>query len=280
MRVAPGNSVCGDGGGPAGILRGVSYAVQTDVYEGPVDLLLHLILKDEVDLYEISLSRIVDGFLAYLDAAVAALDLELTTEFLVIAATLVDLKARRLLPGPVDVEVDEELALFEQRDLLLARLIEAKTFRDAGGALEVLAQAASRSLPRTAGLEERFLALAPDLLAGVTPADLHAAWLRVSSPAPPPPRVQLDHVAPVKVSVGEAVEDLVARLPGAGLVTFRFLTEGMVDRMEVIVRFLAVLELYKQGLIELGQAMTFGDLEVSWVGEPDSVFAGVDSYDG
>ena len=85
----------------------MSYAVQTDVYEGPVDLLLHLILKDEVDLYEISLSRIVDGFLAYLDGAVAALDLELTTEFLVIAATLVDLKARRLLPGPVDVEVDE-----------------------------------------------------------------------------------------------------------------------------------------------------------------------------
>ncbi len=272
--------VCGDESGPPGILRDVSYAVHTEVYEGPVDLLLHLILKDEVDLYEISLSHIVDGFLAYLDGVVAALDLELTTEFLVIAATLVDLKARRLLPGPVDVEVDEELALFEQRDLLLARLIEAKTFRDAGGALELLAQAAGRSLPRTAGLEERFLALAPDLLAGITPTDIHAAWLRVSAPVPPPPRVQLDHVAPIKVSVGEAVDDLVARLPGAGLVTFRFLTEGMVDRMEVIVRFLAVLELYKQGLIELGQAVTFGDLEVSWVGQPDSVFAGIDSYDG
>jgi segregation and condensation protein A len=258
----------------------VSYAVQTDVYEGPFDLLLHLILKDEVDLYEISLSRIVDGFLAHLDTLAAALDLEVTTEFLVIAATLVDLKARRLLPGPVDVEVDEELFLFEQRDLLLARLIEAKTFRDAGNAVELLAQAAGRSLPRTAGLEERFLALAPDLLAGITPADLHAAWLRVSAPAPPPPRVQIDHLAPIKVSVGDAVEHLVARLPGAGLLTFRALTEGIVDRMEVIVRFLAVLELYKQGLIEIGQAVTFGDLEVSWVGEPDSVFSGVDSYDG
>jgi len=272
--------VCGAGGGPAGILRGVSYAVHTDVYEGPVDLLLHLILKDEVDLYEISLSRIVDGFLAYLDSVVAALDLELTTEFLVIAATLVDLKARRLLPVPVDVEVDEELALFEQRDLLLARLIEAKTFRDAGGALELLAQAAARSWPRTAGLEERFIALAPDLLAGVTPADLHAAWVRVSAPAPPPPRVVLDHVAPIRVSVGDAVEELMGRLPTLGLVTFRRLTEGMADRMEVIVRFLAVLELYKQGLIDIGQAVTFGDLEVSWVGEPDSVFAGTDSYDG
>lgn len=272
--------VCGAGTAPAGILRDVSYAVQTDVYEGPFDLLLHLILRDEVDLYEISLSRIVDGFLAHLDGLAAAVDLEVTTEFLVIAATLVDLKARRLLPGPVDVEVDEELALFEQRDLLLARLIEAKTFRDAGSALETMAQVASRSWPRTAGLEERFLALAPDLLAGVTPADVHAAWLRVSAPAPPPPRVVLDHVAPIRVSVDEAVEELLARLPGAGLLTFRALTEGMADRMEVIVRFLAVLELYKQGLIDLGQAVTFGDLEVSWVGEPGSVFAGADSYDG
>ena len=270
--------VCGVGRGPAGILRPVSYAVQTGVFEGPFDLLLHLILRDEVDLYEISLSSIVDAFLAHLDG-LGPLDLEVTTEFLVIAATLVDLKARRLLPGPVDVEVDEELALFEQRDLLLARLIEAKTFRDAGAALERLAQAASRSLPRTAGLEERFLALAPDLLAGVTPADVHAAWLRVSSPTPPP-RVVLDHLAPIRISVDDAVDDLRARLPGAGPLTFRMLTEGMVDRMEVIVRFLAVLELYKQGLVDIDQAVTFGDLHVCWVAEAGAVFAGADSYDG
>src|SRR5918998_5072352 len=195
--------VCGVRREAPGIVAAVSYAVQTDVYEGPFDLLLHLILRDEVDLYEVSLNRIVDAFLAHLDG-LAFLDLEVTTEFLVIAATLVDLKARRLLPGPVDVEVDEELALFEQRDLLLARLIEAKTFRDAGHALELMAQAASRSWPRTAGLEERFLALAPDLLAGVTAADVQAAWLRMSSPAPPP-RVQLDHVAPIRISVDQAV---------------------------------------------------------------------------
>ena len=276
--------VCGAGPGPAGILPNVSYAVQTEIFEGPVDLLLHLILKDEVDLYEISLSRIVDGFLEHLEGLVAALDLELTTEFLVIAATLVDLKARRLLPGPVDVEVDEELALFEQRDLLLARLIEAKTFRDAGATIERLVQAAARSLPRTAGLEERFVALAPDLLAGITPEKLLAAWLRVLAPAPPPPRVQLDHVAPVKVSVGEAVDHLMARLPGAGVLTFRALTEGVADRLEVIVRFLAILELFKQGLVEIDQVDTFGDLQVSWVPDPDvgggAVLAGVDSYDG
>jgi segregation and condensation protein A len=275
-----GPMVCGVGRGPAGILRVVSYAVQTDVFEGPFDLLLHLILRDEVDLYEISLTSIVDSFLAHLEGVVAAMDLEVTTEFLVIAATLVDLKARRLLPGPVDVEVDDELALFEQRDLLLARLIEAKTFRDAGNALELLAQAASRSWPRTAGLEERFVALAPDLLAGITPADVHAAWLRVSSPAPPPPRVVLDHVAPIRVTMEDAVNDLMSRLPGAGQLTFRALTEGLTDRIEIIMRFLAVLELYKQGVIDLGQAVTFGDLEVTWVGEADSVLAGMDSYDG
>jgi segregation and condensation protein A len=271
--------VCGAWRSPPGILPTVSYAVQTDVFEGPFDLLLHLILRDEVDLYEISLSRIVDGFLAYLDEAAAAVDLEVTTEFLVIAATLVDLKARRLLPGPVDVEVDEELALFEQRDMLLARLIEAKTFRDAGNALEHLAQAASRSWPRTAGLEERFLALAPDLLAGVTAGDLHAAWLR-ASPAPPPPRVVLDHVQPIRVTMEEAVDDLLSRLPGAGQLTFRALTAGLSERIEIIVRFLAVLELYKQGLVEIGQAVTFGDLEVIWVGEEGSVLAGMDTYDG
>ena len=261
----------------------VSYAVQTGDFDGPFDVLLHLILRDEVDLYEVSLSRIVDGFLAYLDG-IGVLDLDVTTEFLVIAATLVDLKARRLLPGRVDVEVDEELALFEQRDLLLARLIEAKTYRDAGATLERLIHAAARSLPRTAGLEERFVALAPDLLAGITPEKLHAAWLRVSAPAPPPPRVQLDHVAPIKVSVGEAVDHLMARLPGAGVLTFRALTEGVADRLEVIVRFLAILELYKQGLVEIDQADTFGDLQVSWVPDPEpgngAVYAGVDSYDG
>jgi segregation and condensation protein A len=257
----------------------VGYAVQTPVFEGPIDLLLHLILREEVELYDVPLSRIVDAYLAELDR-VGLCDLEVGTEFLVIAATLVELKARRLLPGPANVELDEELALFEERDLLIARLIEAKTYRDAGAALERLAQAASRSQPRTAGLEERFLSLVPDLLAGVTPADLHAAWLRVSAPAPLP-RVDLDHVAPIRASVRDAVEVLLASLPATGHTTFRALTSGLHERLEVIVRFLAVLELYKQGLVELDQATTFGELQVSWVGaEAGTELAGVDSYDG
>src|SRR5205085_9094332 len=124
------------------------------------------------------------------------------------------------------------------------RLLECKTFRDAGLALSRLASLAARSWPRTSGLEERFLALIPDFLAGVTGADIHAAYLRATSPKPPPPRVDLDHVAPIRVSVAEAVEELAGRLTAhgsTGRATFRSLTAGVEHRLEVIVRFLAVL---------------------------------------
>jgi len=236
-----------------------------------------------VDLYEVSLSRIVDAYLAelagmgigesrpeghtdYPDAApVAPLDLETATEFLVIAATLVELKTRRLLPSAANVDIDEELALFEERDLLLARLLECKTFRDAGAALARLADFASRSRPRTAGMEERFLSLAPDVLAGVTPEMLHAALVRAASPRPRP-RIDLDHVAPVRISVRDTVEELSATLALVGRTSFRGLTEGIEVPLEVIVRFLAVLELYKEGLVELEQASTFGQLEITWLG--------------
>jgi len=273
--------VCAAPPGPAGIVRCVSYEVQTPVFEGAFDLLLHLIAREEVDLYEISLSTIVDAYLAELDRMVGALDLEAATEFLVIAATLVELKTRRLLPGPADGDLEEELALFEERDLLLARLIECKTFREAGGALARMAAAAERSRPRTAGPGERFLTLAPDLLAGVTPADMAAAWLRVLTPKPPP-RVVLDHVAEIRATVGDALQELALALPAMGRASFRQLTEGLGGRMEVIVRFLAVLELYKQGLVELDQGSTFGSLEVTWVHDAAglaTLLDTVDSYD-
>jgi len=267
--------------GPPRYCRHVSYEVQTPVFEGAFDLLLHLIAREEVDLYEISLSTIVDAYLAELERMVGALDLEAATEFLVIAATLVELKTRRLLPGPADADLEEDLALFEERDLLLARLIECKTFREAGTALARLAAGADRSRPRTAGPPERFLSLAPDLLAGVTPADLSDAWLRVLTPKPPP-RVALDHVAEIRATVGDALQDLVRALPEVGRASFRQLTEGLDGRLEVIVRFLAVLELYKQGLVELDQGSTFGNLQVTWLHNEAGaaeLLATVDSYD-
>jgi segregation and condensation protein A len=240
------------------------YEVQTPVFAGPFDLLLHLIMREQVEIWDISLSRIVDAYVEEL-SRMAELDLEVATEFLLIAATLVELKTRRLLPGADDVDLDEELALWEERDLLLARLLECKTFKDAAHALAGMAEHAGRSYPRMAGMEERFLSLTPDLLAGVAPPDVRAAYLRAIRPKPTP-RVDLDHVAPIRLSVRDALDELLDELPRAGTITFRRLTQDLATRLDVIVRFLAVLELYKQGMIDLEQASTFGELVVTWSG--------------
>ncbi len=273
------------------------YEVRTPVFEGPFDLLLHLILRDQVELYDLQLSVIIDAYLAELDRLAGlgrshGLDLDVATEFVLIAATLVELKSRRLLPGTGDGDLDDELARWEQRDLLLARLVECKTFKDAAGALCRLGDAASHSYPRTAGLEDRFRDLAPDPLAGVTPLRLRDAMGRAGAPKPQA-RVDLDHVAPVRASVTDAVAELVDELPRAGRITFRALTASLVARLDVVVRFLAVLELFKQGLVELDQPATFGELTVVWLG-PDAEsqaaarsaaghvrsHATVDAYDG
>jgi segregation and condensation protein A len=259
----------------------VAYEVSTAVYEGPFDLLLHLILKEQVDLYEVSLAAIVDAYLHEIER-LPAVDLDIATEFLLIAATLVELKARRLLPGRDDIDLDEELALWEQRDLLLARLLECKTFKDVAGVLARLVDQAGRRVARIAGPDERYAALSPDLLDGVTPERLRDAFLRASAPRPVP-HVDLEHVGPIRVTVGEAIEELVDELRRAGRISFRRLTDGLIERIEVIVRFLAVLEMFKQGLVELDQAETFGEIEIRWVGaDVDArVSAGlIDDYEG
>ncbi len=258
--------------------RSVAYKVQTPVYEGPFDLLLHLILRDEVDLYDVSLGAIVDAYLAELDR-MRELDLEVATEFLLIAATLVELKSRRLLPGDGDIGLDDELALWEERDLLLARLLECKTFKDAARQLEAFAVEAGRSYPRTAGLEERFVGLVPDLLEGVTPDDLLAAAAHALAPRPRP-AIDLYHVTPAKITVSETVASLVEELPLAGRTTLRALTSSAVERMEVVVYFLALLELYKQGLVALTQLTTFGTLTVEWTGGADTDLTVIDLYEG
>lgn len=252
-------------------LAAVPYEVQTPVFEGPFDLLLHLILREQVDLYELRLSVIVDAFvaeldrLATLDGQRAGVDLEVATEFVLIAATLVELKTRRLLPGDDDIDLDEELALWEERDLLLARLLECKTFKDAAVALARLSTVADRSWPRTAGVEDRFAAVAPDLLDGITAEHVRAAYLRATA-APDVPRVELDHVAPIGVSVNDAVEELLEELPRVGRLTFRRLTAELGETLEVVVRFLAVLELAKQGLVDLEQPGAIGELTITWLG--------------
>ena len=262
----------------------MAYEVQTRVFEGPFDLLLHLILREEVDLYDVDLCTIVDAYIVELER-MEKLDLDVATEFLLIAATLIELKTRRLLPGENDLDIDDELALWSERDLLLSRLVECKTFKDAATALRSMAAGAGRSFPRTAGVDERFLAITPDLLAGVTGADLRAAYDRAIEPKPVP-MVNLDHVAPIRASVTDAVAELLDELPRVGRITFRELTEHLLERLEVVIRFLAVLELYKQGFIDIDQTERFGTLTVVWLGT-DGVDADelaglgfVDAYDG
>ena len=259
----------------------MAFAVATPVFEGPFDLLLHLILREQVDIYEVSLSRIVDAYLDEIEC-LQVIDLDIATEFLLIAATLVELKARRLLPGRDDVDLDDELALWEERDLLLARLLECKTFKDVAGVFGRLADDADRSFPRTAGPDERFDDLMPDLLEGTTSKRIHAAYLRAVTPKPVE-RIDLFHVAPIRASVADAVDELVDELPRVGRISFRRLTSGLVERLEVIVRFLALLELFKQGVIELNQDEQFGEIDVMWTGGLEPVAAGsiaIDDYEG
>ncbi|MDA8291250.1 MAG: ScpA family protein [Actinomycetota bacterium] len=241
----------------------MAYEVHIEVFDGPFDLLLRLIAAQEVDVYEVRLADIVDAFLAE-TRRIGTLDLELATQFLLVAATLVELKCRRLLPGGGEVDLDDELALFEARDYLLARLVECKTFSGAAAVLALLEQGAQRSLARRAGPDERFEGCAPDLLADVTAAQLAASAERALASRPVEPTA-LGDTRVEEVSVHATIEELVATLPARGAVTFRELTESSASRAEVVACFLALLELYKRALVDLDQAETFGALTVVWL---------------
>ncbi len=255
----------------------MAYEVETSVFSGPFDLLLHLILQDEVDLYEISLGGIIDAYIQEIQK-MEDVNLAVATEFLLIAATLIELKSRRLLPDASDLDLEDELALWEERDLLLARLLECKTFKDASHALKALTVDADLSFPRLVGMEEQFVGLMPDLLNGITGENLHEAFLRATAPKP---TLDLFHVTSAKLTVAETVEYLIEELPQMGRVTLRELTTGLVDRVEVVVYFLSVLELYKQGVIDLTQLSTFGTLTIEWVGiDQEKGLLGIDAYEG
>ena len=255
----------------------MKYAVSTPTFDGPFDLLLHLILREEVDIHEISLSNIVTAYLEEV-SRMPTVDLDLATEFLLIAATLIELKTRRLLPGKDDGDLDEELALWEERDLLLARLLDCKTFKDVASVFSDLVSRADLSFPRMAGPEERFASLMPDLLEGVSPLRLQRAYLRAAAQKPPKV-IGLEHVAPIRASVAEALVTVSDRLRIDGKTTFRRLVDGITDRIEIVVRFLAILELFKQGRVDLGQVERFGEIEVIWLGiEQDGVVT--DNYEG
>jgi segregation and condensation protein A len=258
----------------------VAIDVATPVYEGPFDLLLHLILREEEDIHEISLSTIVDAYLAEL-LKMKELDLEVATEFLLIAATLIELKTRRLLPGREAVDLDEELALWEERDLLLARLLECKTFKDVAKILASFVDDADRVYGRAVGPDERFSDVAPDLLEGLTIEKLERGFINAITPRKRD-ELSLYHISPIRFTVAEAVEELMEDIARVGSTSFRALTSGLVERLEIVVRFLAILEMYKQGFIELDQVNRFGDITVLWtgIGTGNESMTEIDSYEG
>ena len=230
----------------------MAYEVRLDVYEGPIGLLLTLIQSQSVDVYRISLSDLVRDFLAEIERR-KSLDLEVATEFLLVAATLLEIKCRRLLPGGSDIEDDEETAFDDERDVLLARLLEAKTYRDVSATLGLmLAEGAKRHF-RSAGFGPEVSHLVPDPLGLLSPTDILAAYEGVLATQGVPPMPEV-HVTPLpKMSVDDARAKINAHLAAAGVSTFDALVSDSANRMEVVVQFLGILELYKLGEIDIEQ---------------------------
>lgn len=267
----------------------VTYEVRTEAFAGPLDVLVKLVVSQEVDIWEVSLARLVDDFVAVMAAvelpAVAdgarngetagehridRIDIEAASEFALLAATLIELKSRRLLPAPEsELDLDEELAAYGTRDAALARLLEGRTFGRAARLLRERWDTAALSWPRRAGPEERFIAFAPDLLEGATRDDLAAALERVLAPKPVP-RVDISHLRAAGITVDEALCQIAERLADRGNMTFRELTSDLTERIVVVVYFLALLELFGSGLVELDQAERFGDIGVEWIGGDDA----------
>jgi segregation and condensation protein A len=246
----------------------VPYEVKIgEVFEGPVDLLLHLITKQRVDIYEVSISTITEEYLAAIDDF-AVLDLETATSFLVVAATLLELKSARLLPNR---RLDDETAhLLEERDLLLARLVECATYREAGAWIATALRRGQDFHARTAGLEPQFLDVAPELVVQASPYDVARVAARILAPKPEQV-LDTSHVQPIRVSVRDAIVELAGRLRGGGTYSFEQICAGRSERLEVVVRFLALLELYKAGAVELAQLDRFGDITAEWTGEVDEM---------
>jgi segregation and condensation protein A len=252
----------------------MAYEVKLEVFEGPIDLLLHLITRQRVDIYDVSLATITEEYLGAVKA-MDHLDLESATGFLVVAAALLELKSARLLPA---YNSDEAGHLLEERDLLLARLVECATYREAGSWIAGQLAAGARYHARQAGLEEPYAAIGPDILAGVGPLDLAAAGARLLATTPP---VVLDisHLAPIRASVRDAIVDVAERLHTRPA-TLDELCGPRPQRIDVVVRFLALLELYKAGAIELTQADRWGAIRASWTGDvaPAEVVDAAEEY--
>jgi segregation and condensation protein A len=244
------------------------FQVRLTNFEGPFDLLLQLIFAHRLDVTEVALHQVTDDFIAYTREIGAQLDLEETTAFLVVAATLLDLKAARLLPsGQIDDE--EDLALLEVRDLLFARLLQYRAYKHVAEMFAELEATALRSYPRSVSLEDRFTALLPEVMLGVD-AQRFAEIAAVAFTPRPVPTVAIGHLHDLQVSVPEQAKRLLMMLESRGSgqwATFSELVADCAAPMEVVGRFLALLELYRSRTVAFDQSEPLGVLQISWTGE-------------
>ncbi|MEU9981522.1 segregation/condensation protein A [Streptomyces sp. NPDC050856] len=240
------------------------FTVRLANFEGPFDLLLQLISRHRMDVTEVALSRVTDEFMAHIRAMGPDWDLDQTTEFLVVAATLLDLKAARLLPA-AEVEDEADLALLEARDLLFARLLQYRAYKRVADILSERLDGEGRRYPRTVGLEPHHAELLPDVVISVGAEGLAALAARAMRPRAEP-QVYVDHIHAPLVSVREQAEVVVARLRERGGATFRELADDAPDTLTVVARFLALLELYRDKAVALDQEEALGELVVRWTG--------------
>ena len=253
------------GSGDAHPSTGLAFSVALTNFEGPFDLLLTLIGRHKLDVTEIALAKVTDDFIAYLRREGGELDLETTSQFLVVAATLLDLKAARLLPTG-DVEDEDDIALLEARDLLFARLLQYRAYKEVAALFAARMAAEARRHPRAVGPDERFIGLLPEVLLGLGPHEFARLAGRALAPRPAPPSIGLAHLHGAQVSVREQATVVAMRLQRLGHATFRALVADCDTTVLVVARFLAVLELYREGVVMFDQVSPLGELQLRWIG--------------
>lgn len=247
--------------------RSTPFTVHLDVFEGPFDLLLGLIGKHELDITEVALAQVTDEFVAHINAAGRAWDLGQASEFLVVAATLLDLKAARLLPA-ASVEDEDDLGILEARDLLFARLLQYRAFKQIADVFAVRLAEVGRRRPRAVSLDPQHAALLPELVLRITPDQLAALAARALTPRTVP-TVGLEHLHAPAVSVHEQAALLASRLRRSGSATFSGLIRDVDGTQVVVARFLALLELFRDGSVTFEQAVPMAELTVRWCGSDD-----------
>src|SRR6188472_2019922 len=247
-----------------------AFEVRLDNFEGPFDLLLSLISKHKLDITEVSLHQVTDEFIAHVKAGSGggSWDLEQTSSFLLVASTLLDLKSARLLPQG-EIEDEEDLALLEARDLLFARLLQYRAFKQVAAVLEKRLAAESQRHPRAVGLEERFAGLLPEVLIGIG-LDQFAQLAAKALEPKPVLEVSLHHIHAARVSVREQAALVVDRLRRTGAMTFRALCGDSPDRLTTVARFLSLLELFREGAVAFEQVTALGELTIRWTGDDET----------